>query len=275
MSPAANTGSRVLVAVGPASFDTPAFAAAAQLARAIGAELATLFVEDIDLLRLAELPFAFEVGVTLPTARPLVASDVERSFRAQANEFRRVLAEIAGELKLDLTFDVVRGKRSRALFDVSSAQDIIVFAGASGFSFTPHPPTAALRHALRAATTRAQPRRRHAVAVVVLDTGPATRRALAAAHGLAQANAAELTVFLAGDDAQSAELAAMVTNWLKDEGAHARLIPLRESTPEDVAELVIHSRSEMLIWPGDGDAETAAKVEALLAAISCPLIVVR
>ena len=266
--------SRVIVAVGSAFPDPSTLAAAAQLAHAVDGTLAALFVEDIDLLRLAELPFAFEIGATLPTPRPLATRDVERAFRAQADEIRRALAEIAHAHRLDLTFDIVRGRPARVLFEASVAHDIIVFASAAARTRSHSPLASVLRNALRATAPGARLWHGRTVAAV-LQTGPAMRRVLAAAHRLARTNAAELRLFVAADSAQDTALADVVNTWLVEQGATARIALLQDRAPERVAALLTRAGAHALLWSGDGDPETAAQVEPLLAVINCPLIVVR
>jgi hypothetical protein len=271
---AAGSRVRVIVAVGSTSPDPLTLAAAAQLAQAVGGELAALFVEDINLLRLAELPFAFEIGATLPTPRPLATRDVERAFRAQAADSRRALAEIANALQLDFTFEIVRGKPASALFEASAEQDLIVLAGTATRVFAHNTPASTARHALRTSASPVKSRRAQPVAAM-LEAGPSAQRVLAVALELARAGGADLILLLAADESRNAPLAAVVENWLEDRRASARIIALPDSTPDRVARLVAQAGAHALLWPGDGDLEIMAKVEPLLAAISCPLIVVR
>jgi len=265
---------RVIVAVGSTPSDSLTLAAAAQLAQAVGGQLTALFVEDINLLKLAELPFAFELGATLPTPRPLATRDVERAFRAQADELRRTLAEVANAFRLDFTFSIVRGKPANALFEASAEQDLIVLAGAAARALGHYGPASAVRRALRAATKSPGPRTAQPVAAV-LQEGPCAQRMLAVAHGLAQACAAELIFFLAPNEAGDMPDAAVIQNWLEQQGASASIVALHDSAPDSVAKLAAQAGAQALLWPGDGDLAIATKVERLLAAISCPLIVVR
>jgi hypothetical protein len=271
---AAGPRSRVIVAVGSTSPDPSTLAAAAQLAQLVDGELAALFVEDVNLLRLAELPIAFESSAALPTARPLQVADVERAFKKEAHEFKRALTEIASALQLDFTFDVVRGKPASVLFEAATERDLVVLAGAAARALTHHTPAKIVRHALRAAASGVKSRRAQPVAAV-LQSGACVQRVLAVAHGLAIESGAELILVLAPGDAHNAPLTAMVERWLEEQGASARIVVLPNSVPENVAKLVAEAGSQLLIWPGDGNLEFASAVEPLLAAISCPLIVVR
>lgn len=273
MNPKA-TGSRlrVIVAVGPAATDPLAFAAAARLAQAAGAELTALFVEDTNLLRLAELPFAMEIGATFTTPRRLTTFDVERALKNQADELRRALAEISSTLRLETSFDVVRGRPARALLEASGETDLIVLASAAVRSLTPAATTTIVRTALRAKLTGAISRRPRPVAAV-MQSGPTGLRALAAAHSLAQASATDLILLVAEHGTPGAELSATIDAWLQEQGAIARIVQLPDLAPATVGELVANEDPCALFWPEDGELKTAADV--LLDSINCPLIVVR
>lgn len=68
----------------------------ARLAREMEAELLGLFIEDVELLRFAALPFAREIGGASASMRALSVSELERQFRAQTRELERVIAAILG-----------------------------------------------------------------------------------------------------------------------------------------------------------------------------------
>lgn len=265
---------RVIVAIGPAAPDSPALIAAAQLARAAGAELAALFVEDINLLRLAELPFALEIGAASATMRRVVASEVEHALKRQAGELRRALAEAVHGAQLDWTFGTVRGRPVRVLLEASDEGDLVVLASSAVRTLAHTELASAMRAARNAISAGTKPRPARPVAVA-LRPGHGALRALAAAHGLARANATDLVLFLAERGADGAELLVMVDAWLGEHDATARIVPLLDSTPAHVAELVAGEDPAVLFWPGDGIQEFAPEIESLLEAIRCPLIVVR
>ena len=75
---------RILVALDASPHSQAALDAAATLAARVSAELQGLFIEDVNLLRLAELPFAREVGSFTATHRRLDARDLERDKQAPA-----------------------------------------------------------------------------------------------------------------------------------------------------------------------------------------------
>ena len=63
----------------------PAVAMATELARALRLRLLGVFVEDIDLLRFAGLPFAREVCLSSATSRPLDALAMTRALQQRAD----------------------------------------------------------------------------------------------------------------------------------------------------------------------------------------------
>jgi hypothetical protein len=99
----------VIVALGGAEPASALLQAAGDLLRGTQAELAGLFVEDLELLRLAALPFTREIGLASGTVRPLDVPDVERAFKRQAEQVRRLLVQTAAALELPWSFQVARG----------------------------------------------------------------------------------------------------------------------------------------------------------------------
>ena len=102
------TTQRIVVALGAG---TPAreLDAAAALAGRTGAELLGLFIEDLDLIRFAALPFAHEIGAASAARRELDVESVERALRAMAAEAERMLAGAAGRSSVPWSFRVARG----------------------------------------------------------------------------------------------------------------------------------------------------------------------
>jgi hypothetical protein len=94
----------------PARQGVPAIA---DLARRMEAELVGLFVEDIELLHFAALPFAHELGEASAVRRRVDVSAMERQMRARAEELRAALAEALDEGPVQWTFRIERGPVAR------------------------------------------------------------------------------------------------------------------------------------------------------------------
>ncbi len=117
---------RIIVGLDPRSPGRAALEAAAQLAGRLQAELVGLFVEDIDLLYLAGLPFAREIGFPSATTRALDIASMERSLRALAGEVQRTMAAIAGRAPVPWSFRVARGALMSELRAAATQDDIVV-----------------------------------------------------------------------------------------------------------------------------------------------------
>lgn len=113
---------------------TAALTAAAALAAELDAELAGLFVEDIDLQHLIGLPFAREFSVLTGAGRPLSQTEMEQSWRREAETMQRLLAEAARRLRLRWSFRVARGRVTAEVNLLAQAFDLIVLGKRTGLS---------------------------------------------------------------------------------------------------------------------------------------------
>jgi hypothetical protein len=102
------TRRRLVVAL-EAGIPDPELEAAVALARSLDAELLGLFVEDLDLLRFAALPFAHEIGTASAARRRLDPAALERDLRAHALEAERRLSGVASRVQVPSAFRVARG----------------------------------------------------------------------------------------------------------------------------------------------------------------------
>jgi len=126
---------RILVAMDPSYRSVGALEVAAELASRLGAELNALFVEDVDLLHLAQLPFATEIGSRSCCLRPVRVEELERQMRAQAEEMRRALAAAADRSGVSWTFRVSRGPVATEILMASMDADLVVL-GKRGWSLS-------------------------------------------------------------------------------------------------------------------------------------------
>lgn len=106
---------RIVIELAPGPLQGRSLAAAAALAERVGAELVGIFIEDMDLLRFAALPFAREVCFATAQRRRFEAPALERSLREHAAEAERVFAGMAGRAAVRHSFRVARGLAFREL----------------------------------------------------------------------------------------------------------------------------------------------------------------
>lgn len=117
---------RIVVAVDASPHSLAALRAAAQFAALIQVELYALFVEDSDLLRVSTLPFWQEIGSFSATARQLDRQSIERTLRARANKVQQVLAQLADQMQVQWSFQVMRGGVTDEL--LTAAENAMLFS---------------------------------------------------------------------------------------------------------------------------------------------------
>ncbi|MCC6610574.1 MAG: hypothetical protein IT515_12995 [Burkholderiales bacterium] len=257
---------RVVVALDTASAPSEALEAAAGLARGLGAELVGLFVEDQRLLRFAELPFAQELGGATARAHPVNTADIERALKAHADRLRRLLSEAARSLDVPWTLAVARGQVVQAALEFAGIEDLLVMARARYLSVTVARPQAGQQFpSLRARTVAA-----------LFDGSPAAERALIVAHTLAQVAGCELAVIIpaAGPELFRARRIDAAEVLASRGGSAAAYVMVPGADPATVERAARAQRARVLLWPGGGREGAGKAVAALLADVSCPVVMI-
>ena len=104
---------RIIACFAPGSAGAPQ--AVARLAREMQADLLGLFIEDVELLRFAGMPFAAEVGFPSAARRAMDVGALERQMRAQARALEEALAAILGPAPEGWRFRVERATPQQAV----------------------------------------------------------------------------------------------------------------------------------------------------------------
>lgn len=269
--------SRVLVTFDTSPLGQAALEAAAGLASGLGAELAGLFVEDINLMRMAQLPFARELGLSSAAVRRVEAAQLERALRLQAERVRTALAEAARELQLQWSFQVVRGAVFNAVFDSVRELDLVVF-GKTSYGIPEKrgrtmPQSAAGGEAGRptALVTSLSPR----PVIALYDRSPAALRALAAALALARTTRTELVLLIVAADAESfVALRGQAEAWLAQHGQAARYLWLPTRDAAAIGQAVRAQSGAALLWYGEETPADWRAFSTLVGALDCPVVLV-
>ncbi|MEJ2041251.1 MAG: universal stress protein [Desulfosarcinaceae bacterium] len=117
---------RILVALDASQSSLNAMNTAVELAARFKAEVLGLFVEDINLLRLAELPFAREISIFSPNARRLRPLEMELQLRVQAARIRETLAHTAQRHGVVWDFRTARGAVGAEVLAAGAGADLVV-----------------------------------------------------------------------------------------------------------------------------------------------------
>jgi nucleotide-binding universal stress UspA family protein len=246
---------RILVALDASTHSRAALAAAADLAGRFHAELLGMFVEDVNLLRLAELPFAREVFIYSARRRELSTREMERQLHAQARRARELLRAEAERAELEWSFEVARGRITAELLRAASEADMIIL-GRAGWSLTQ-----ARRLGSTARSVAAQAPSMALLlqeggclgppVMVVYDGSEIGARALETALGLSEDAGDILTVILADGHEALPRLREEVNQHLRgaEQEVELRYVPLSASNVQRLAHMVRMEGCGTLVLP--------------------------
>jgi K+-sensing histidine kinase KdpD len=200
------TVDRILVALDPSLHSRAALEAAAEMAARFGAELQALFVEDVNVRRLSELPFVQEIGLYSGVCRRVESRELSRQLRVQASRVRRQFQVVTRHIETRCWFEEVRGRVASTVLAAASDVDVIIL-GKGAWSVVD---TGRLTPDVREVLSRAP------TSTLVLHAGSAVRPPVRVVYGVAEladkalfiaarlAEDGHLMVFLLADDAEGA-----------------------------------------------------------------------
>lgn len=284
MSDLVETG-RIWVALDALERSEAPLGTAVGLARILQAELAALFVENVDLLRMAAFPQAFETrlfGQHDPAGQQ-GPERLEAALRAQASALQRQLVRTAGASGLRWSFRIARGRVLQQALEVAGAGDCVVLpsaAIATSLAIT-RPDPATRRGAATRAGTAPQ---RGAIASArpaglslagspqlwaLPGVGPRARRVLEIAHRLLDQDGPGRLV-LPEDPREAAEL----RDWLRERGWQDEW---REASLADLQAARQHpggGGAGILLLPRPTDGAERARLEGSLRRAGWPIVMV-
>lgn len=250
---------KILVALDATSSGLETLQAAAELAAQLPAELQCLFVEDIDLFRLATLPFAHEISITSAVFQPLDLEAMERALHRLADQARQSLSELAERLRVPWSFRVARGHPIRLPRESVEAVDVLIL-GSRMSRFARIGPVA--------------PTPPRGPVVVLFDRSPGSERALAAALNLARGQPDELVVLLCGDGS-GATLHDRVAKALPANRRQARVSLVPINSFSQLADTVGQCRGRLLLVARDAEFLAETMLNSLVNEVRCPVGLVR
>lgn len=269
--------SRILLAIDASPNSLAAMEAAVELAAEYDAELLGVYVEDMDLLRLARLPFASEVVSHSARLRTLAPDGLARQLRAQAAQARRALAREATRFGIRWRFEIARGRIPWVLLAQAEQADLVIIgkSGWSGFdrvgSATRTLVIEGARHTLvlQEGGQLARP------VMVAYDGRPISRRALDVAADFVLAQGRGLSVLLMAEDQQRAsELQSQAAHDLSDRGLRASYRWLQTAEPSKLA-AAVEAAGCLLVLPEGTKWLSGEPLIEFLDQLHCPVYIVR
>ncbi|NNF96085.1 MAG: hypothetical protein HKM94_04060 [Halobacteria archaeon] len=232
---------------------------AARLAARLGAELEGIFVEDLDLIQLAGLPFLREVRSASLAVEALNLGRLEQELRVLARRAERTLAEHANRHGAAWSFRVWRGSIERDLLAATLDADVLAMARL-GAMLAP-----------RSAAHADRP------GIAVLFSGSeAAMRALTTATDLAADPEIPLNVLLPGkDEIVTEQLRKQAEALLGEQAQTTHFMRLFNVGLPDLVQALADSNSAILVLEREHEFLQTSSLRHCLTTLACTLLVVR
>ncbi|SCZ54684.1 hypothetical protein [Thiohalomonas denitrificans] len=239
---------RILLALDYAR-DQVTLKAAALLAKSMRASLDAIFVEDEELRRVAQLPFACEIGFGSAVVRRMELPRLERDQRNRATELQRLLRRQAAASRVQWSFSVTRGSLPAAALAALPEADLYILPRRNGYL--------------------EQQRHIPGVITTLLDGSPQSLHALEAAAALSDHVPLRILVPMSKKGNALRARAMPLLHRLQ----HAALfIPIEDLSPETIAANVRAIGASLLVLGHAGQFCDEGVLKALQSATGTPLI---
>ena len=250
---------RVAITLDAFEISAQAIEQAVQLAERMGAQLEGIFVEDIDLIQIAELPFLREVRTVSRSEDAISLGRMEQELRALARRAERLLSERAAQHNVACTFRIWRGSIDSDLLAADIEADV--------FALT----------RLGATLSRSKTIIVRPSTVSVLFSGTETStRALDTAIKLATDPSKEINILLvAENEAESVRLQQRALDQLAETQASARFVRLNDGSLSDLLEVIKDTHTAVLVIERDNELLQTPTLRQNLNTLDCPLLIVR
>jgi hypothetical protein len=240
--------------------------AIARLAASFSSEVSGVFIEDLEMLRAARLPFALEVCRATNRVKPADLVEIERSLKQKAVTARQLIADTAEQSGIKWNFKVVRQRTASAVLELAQGTDVIVFSSATSKQHRQRVRKEELFHSVHHELNGDS-------IVALLDNSEAGGKALEFAHKLAEFRHIPLSAVVI--DAQQVGLDKLVHQLQRESGERiAHLQVLCNPRFSEIVTTASAFHPVALVLPTtliDGSTERIRKFEEL---IDCPILIV-
>jgi hypothetical protein len=265
-APATPTTRRIAVALDAGERNLRIIALTAGIAAALRAELEGVFIEDAALLHAVGLPFQREFRLTTRGEAHTDVARTERELRAAARQVRASLAESAQRLGCRWSFRAWRGDLEAEILSAASSADMFALSPLGRFAPIGRWPR----------PTQGTASAQDLVIGVLWDGSAGAFRALAAGAELAAGGHARLQIFLqAADAAGLGRLRQQVADTLRETKDGPELIALVGEDPQAVISALLEGGGDILMVDADNPLLGRRTLWKSLAALRCPLLIVR
>lgn len=269
---------RIVVALDASLNSRAALVTAVSLAETLRTELLGLFVEDINLLRLSELPFAREVLFAESKLRHLERDELLKRLRARAAILRQEVQELAAEHKITSSFQVIRGPVDKELLAVALDSDLLAL-GRLGHSIARRTHLGSTARAIiDRATSAVLLVRAEANAgpiVALYDGSEVGHRVLDLAVTFLDRGGDLRVLVWAENEAEAFERRQMAAHLLESHAAHIQYQHLSGDSPQRVLQWINRQKAGLLLMGAGGTKLPDEIFHALLDEAELSILMIR
>lgn len=271
---------RVIAALDASCHDVRTLAMAADMAARFGVDVAGLFVEDINLFRLAALPMARHVVIGSMTPAALNPEQLESDMRALAARAATELEACAARYGVRSSFRIVRGLPTAELAAATMAGDLLVLGAVRELTGLPlrlgsplHQAAYRTGRSVLHARQRALPVR---PLVVVRAGSHLAPRALTIATQFADSGSRELSVLMVGPPAETSRAATPLARSLAGRGYRVGIRETGVLNPEQLVRAAREGGHDVLVLTADiPGVRDDGGIEDVVLSAPCDVLVIR
>ena len=252
---------------------------AAQIASFFNAEINGLFVEDINLIHLAQLPFAEEIRTITNKTFPLDVEDMQRRLKTEATLLRYELEQMAIDHELEWTFDVVRGLVTQELLRAAKDADLLILGRFSqqrrfkkGIGSTA---LTAVQQADSPVLIVTPEINFYNPLLLLYDGSSAAEQALRLSIALVQTSKQIQIILSSNDEAELIRCKNRIANILNSDDIYYSFHLPTSSNQNHLIEIIQDVQPSIIVYGHGADTAWTDAVELLLHATNYPLLIVR
>lgn len=275
---ASEAATAIVVAVNAGRRCAQTLELAASLAASAGADLEVVFIEDADLLRLADLPVAFEIDRISGTSRKMDARSMLRALRCEVQQVHREIARLGRNTSLRASVRVVRGHYLTEALAASAHGGVTFVHGARRplpGDFLPATPAPSMAPAMTMGVRSADRARLAARRPLwtLFDGSPASVRALKVALLLSRGVPGKLVVLLPGRSGDETESRKREAQTLAG-AAHLQFLDVGQDWLSQLRQALAPGADSLLVLARESPALEGSDARSYLESLSIPVVLV-
>jgi nucleotide-binding universal stress UspA family protein len=268
---------RILVGVDASQANRSLVQAANMLASKLDAELQALFVEDINLLQLAQLPLAREMTYGSTRTKQISPPELEKQLKAQVARIRQFVEDAARLSNTKVSFNVTRGQVETELCSAAKGSDLLI-VGKN---------TQLMRYSEKLGRISQKIISNAACNILLLQHGSelglpvvvffdgseASQRALQLGIQLAKGDHDQLVVIYPRTGKQALQQQVLAqTSKSNIDPAH---VELADNSPDAIIDALANCNGRVLLLTNETDVFTPEQRQAIIKRVELPVIVIR